>query len=542
MRCFVKRNLHNIARNYVSKCILTLGLAQIHIGYCQTYTYDLGGRLTSATYTNGSQVQYTYDAAGNISNVSASAVQNINPPSVTILNQSGGSTTTTSPVSVSGTAMGGNQVIAVYVQVNSSPRQLASSLNGWTNWNTLVALVPGTNVVTVYAEDKTGSIGSNQFSVNYAPPPLWSPTQLGTNLTLWLDASNPNSILLNGNTVRQWNDLSGNGNNVANANTSTQPVYQANGLNNLPTINFFSDGLGLFGSGNFGVSGSSLRALAAVMNGGMIGTGTPAPTSEAFGFDVTPAPNIDIYVPYFYGSGDIVRDNPGFAPNTNIYFGQYYDGMCSGYVNGGIYGSNGVAPNTVPGPIQLGTRSDGQSRAGKLSEIIYVNTGLSILRQQELEGYLAWKWGLETNLPANHPYRYAAPTAPSVTITSPVVGATVSNSSLTINGTASDSTSGLTIEYQVNGGPWLTAVGTANWQIALNLSPGTSYIQIYATDAAGNTSPIDGFSVTYTPATQTQSGEVQSEPLMPGWGVVGLLVGVVAVGVGFLGRRARPIA
>jgi len=132
--------------------------------------------------------------------------------------------------------------------------------------------------------------------------------------------------------------------------------------------------------------------------------------------------------------------------------------------------------------------------------------------------------------------------SPVLTITSPVMNTTVNNSALTISGTASDSASGLTIKYQVNGGPWLTATGTANWQISLNLASGTSYIQIYATDSSGNTSPIDGFSVTYTPSTQTQSGEVQSEPLLPAWGEVGLLVGVVVFGLKFLGRRARPVA
>ncbi len=30
------------------------------------YSYDLVGRLTKATYSNGSEIRYTYDAAGNI--------------------------------------------------------------------------------------------------------------------------------------------------------------------------------------------------------------------------------------------------------------------------------------------------------------------------------------------------------------------------------------------------------------------------------------------------------------------------------------------
>ena len=53
--------------------------------FAQTYSYDLGGRLTGASYTNGTQVKYTYDAAGNISAIATNSVtQNTNTPVLTI--------------------------------------------------------------------------------------------------------------------------------------------------------------------------------------------------------------------------------------------------------------------------------------------------------------------------------------------------------------------------------------------------------------------------------------------------------------------------
>ncbi|MCX6929292.1 MAG: hypothetical protein NT154_39640, partial [Verrucomicrobia bacterium] len=239
-----------------------------------------------------------------------------------------------------------------------------------------------------------------------AGPPNWTPAQLGANLTLWLDASSTNSIVLNGNQVRQWIDLSGKGNTVTNANGLTQPLYQTSGLNDRPTVNFTTVGMGLWSAGNVGVSGSAPRALAAVMNCGMIGTGTPA-GNEGFGFDVIPGANA--WVPYFSGSGDIAENNPSWSTNNNVLFGQYYNSTCSGYANGSFLGSNGVAPNTLPGPIQLGSRSDGQARVGKLSEVVYVSTGLAAPQQHQLEGYFAWKWGLQTNLPSDHAYIHNAP-------------------------------------------------------------------------------------------------------------------------------------
>ena len=44
-----------------------------------------------------------------------------------------------------------------------------------------------------------------------------------------------------------------------------------------------------------------------------------------------------------------------------------------------------------------------------VAEIILYNSVLTTLQVQQLEGYLAWKWGLQGNLPANHPYKNAPP-------------------------------------------------------------------------------------------------------------------------------------
>ena len=37
--------------------------------------------------------------------------------------------------------------------------------------------------------------------------------------------------------------------------------------------------------------------------------------------------------------------------------------------------------------------------------------GTNISNIEKAEGYLAWKWGLVSNLPSGHPYKNAAPTA-----------------------------------------------------------------------------------------------------------------------------------
>jgi len=42
-----------------------------------------------------------------------------------------------------------------------------------------------------------------------------------------------------------------------------------------------------------------------------------------------------------------------------------------------------------------------------MSEVILFNRVLTTSESQQVEGYLAWKWGLQKSLPANHPYLYS---------------------------------------------------------------------------------------------------------------------------------------
>ena len=44
------------------------------------------------------------------------------------------------------------------------------------------------------------------------------------------------------------------------------------------------------------------------------------------------------------------------------------------------------------------------SRDAFYYENVVYNNSLTTPQQQQIEGYLAWKWGLQSNLPANHPY------------------------------------------------------------------------------------------------------------------------------------------
>ena len=60
--------------------------------------------------------------------------------------------------------------------------------------------------------------------------------------------------------------------------------------------------------------------------------------------------------------------------------------------------------------VYIATRDDKvTSFNGYICELIVYNQTIGLTAQQRVEGYLAWKWGLQANLPGAHPYYSAAP-------------------------------------------------------------------------------------------------------------------------------------
>lgn len=54
---------------------------------------------------------------------------------------------------------------------------------------------------------------------------------------------------------------------------------------------------------------------------------------------------------------------------------------------------------------------DGYYLNGNISEILaYKSTDMNQTIRQRIEGYLAWKWGIQEKLPAGHPYINVPPT------------------------------------------------------------------------------------------------------------------------------------
>lgn len=243
---------------------------------------------------------------------------------------------------------------------------------------------------------------------------LWTPANITT--ALWLDAADASTITLNGSTVSQWRDKSGNNRHVAQPTAAKQPTYTTAGQNGRNVLTF--DG-----------NQRSLFASSATVN-------IPHPFSRFFAGQFLAKSNQSVVFDsddhntqcLFYNgeSGSNWTVANGIAPNFAFYaYGtrDFLNHQHFHVVNGsssywGLDGSSLTGPlNAGPG-TQVGIRV-GHVRAelsaiyafqGRIFELVYASGIMSASDRQKLEGYLAWKWGLVANLPSNHPFRNLPPT------------------------------------------------------------------------------------------------------------------------------------
>lgn len=90
----------------------------------------------------------------------------------------------------------------------------------------------------------------------------------------------------------------------------------------------------------------------------------------------------------------------------------------------------------------------------------------------------------------NYAVSQSAPdlTRPTVAFSSPVANATLTNSVVTITGTADDNDAVASVNYRVGVGAFAAATGTDNWSASVTLQPGTNLLSVRSVDVSGNIS------------------------------------------------------
>ena len=279
----------------------------------------------------------------------------------------------------------------------------------------------GYNATTDQRRTKAGTIPMLKHNIErdlggFIAETGWTPAQIST--ALWLDAADAPTITLNATTVSQWNDKSGNGRNVSQANSSLQPLYTLGGLNGLNIADFdgANDVLNGLPMSNF-VTNNSYSAFVVGLARTIATNDGNGYSNEAFYGDA--GGYISMYLrssnligAYNWDGANKVATN-AYTPNTVVIgYSELSSGSIRIRTNGGSETAT-VSSNTasLAGTIQIGRNFNSNTFCldGKIAEVIFTNAALSTTNRQLIEGYLAWKWGLTSNLPNDHPYKNIAP-------------------------------------------------------------------------------------------------------------------------------------
>ena len=224
-------------------------------------------------------------------------------------------------------------------------------------------------------------------------------------LQLWLDADDSDTITLNGSTVSQWDDKSGNGYHVSQGTASNQPTYVTAVLNSKNIVRF--DGVNdiISNSSAQPVAGSSSRTIFYVFScnsavGGNVnnvdyalyfGTANPA-----LGGVIALSQELGIRVNSGYRIFNQSNEDGSHAIISAVQDGTNVSNY-SMWKNGSALSAtstNSRELNTGAG-IYIGAHAASVNfHNGDIAEIIVYNSALSTSDRESVESYLSTKWGI----------------------------------------------------------------------------------------------------------------------------------------------------
>jgi hypothetical protein len=217
-------------------------------------------------------------------------------------------------------------------------------------------------------------------------------------LQFWVDALETSSITLNGATVSQWNDLSGNNRHLTQSTGSLQPLYITSGAG---SVGVGMDGIDdVMSSPTFTINQPFTRFL--------VVTRREATTSGTIINSVSGTPNSPstTRVAMFGGTNNLISGQDT-VNGQRSQFGTIYNGASSELWNNG----------TSTTGVNIGTNGMNGVRIGGGNPAPYVFHAVLILNRipttderERMEGYLAWRYGIQSSLPANHPFIGSPPT------------------------------------------------------------------------------------------------------------------------------------
>jgi len=242
----------------------------------------------------------------------------------------------------------------------------------------------------------------------------WTPSNLVSGVALWVDGS---TATINAGTVTVTNagsvggTLSGPASLAAGGIGSLQAV-QFNGTNQYVTGNYTNTGTTLtafFVGKSLNSSQANYAGMMSVWTNGAANDFDNPGSAVLFNQNNNTANSI-----YTYRNGALSSTNGTLT--TAFLADTVFNGSSDTlYLNGSPANSVNSSVSFNAGKVVLGCRWQTSSFNtwwnGNFGEAIICNASLSMLDRQKVEGYLAWKWGLQANLPATHPFKSGPPSA-----------------------------------------------------------------------------------------------------------------------------------
>ena len=232
---------------------------------------------------------------------------------------------------------------------------------------------------------------------------LFLPTQI-QGCALWLDAADTTTITTNGTTLIAWNDKSGKTTTTINS----APTLSGNFINTFQTLRFNNNQIQATLASAIGTGDYALFAVWLTINGGtevVLSIGSNG-TNAAIGYNGT------YYNLFEWGQSE--SDYTAAKNQYVVHSGTRTSSVKTCFVNGNAAPTASGALNLTDSNIYIG--NSGFAINGEIAEIIVYSNTISASQRQQVEGYLAWKWSIQTNLPSSHPY-YNNPYLSNVTLT-----------------------------------------------------------------------------------------------------------------------------
>lgn len=247
--------------------------------------------------------------------------------------------------------------------------------------------------------------------------PPWTPSNMSTQF--WYDAADASTLTVSNGFLDAWADKSGNNLTLTvNTANSSAPNVNNTSLNGLNVVEW----LGVMFQQDIGTNSfawdqaSSLLFIAMVWQYNSFGnetqyflyhtTGTTV-AGARMSQRITSSNRFEI----LGGSGAGVNQTfaSSIIPSLNtptLSVCKLNAGSSAWHVNGTTSGTGNVGTNSLD-RLRFGHNENFAFHLdGFIAEVVGFTSGTE---RPKVEGYLAWKWGLQANLDAMHPYKNAAP-------------------------------------------------------------------------------------------------------------------------------------